>query len=135
MMGGGKDNAALSMVLFLNLIPAILIFVILAMCLPSLLLPQIKKFKPPNMYVGVNTILTLLQTFFITILNFSITLVLTRYDHPNADYSSLVVYPYLLTDDDEVGRMTTTAAMALSVWCAGTLFVFAACIALRSLKP
>mmetsp|Transcript_178 Transcript_178/g.357 ORF Transcript_178/g.357 Transcript_178/m.357 type:complete len:385 (+) Transcript_178:2767-3921(+) len=134
-LGGSRDYSAFREILFLNCVPLLLILFAMCVCLPSFVFPAIRKFKPPNVTQGCNLTLSILQAFFITIINFSLNLVFNKYEHPMTGKFSLVVYPYLLTDDREVHNMYIVAGLALSLWCIGTYCVFILCVITRARRP
>mmetsp|Transcript_63003 Transcript_63003/g.115926 ORF Transcript_63003/g.115926 Transcript_63003/m.115926 type:complete len:883 (+) Transcript_63003:65-2713(+) len=134
LLGGSLQNAALRQTIFLNLSPLMCIVFVTLACVPSVMFPGICKYRPPGVIQGINTILALLQTFFISILNFSLTMVFSFYKHPKSDLSSLVVFPYLLTTDTESQHMYVVAALALACWCVGSFLFFCFSVVVRSVK-
>jgi len=125
---GNEEGDALSVVIFLNLLPACLIAVCFLLALPSMVSQKAQERRMPH-YIGAsNTTLTVLVTFFVTILNFSIQMVFSTYEHPKAGQISLVASPYILTEADQYSSMAVLAGCALAVWCGGSLVLIAACV-------
>jgi hypothetical protein len=130
LVGSGNETGdALRVVIFLNLLPACLITVCFLLALPSMFSKRAMELRMPH-YIGAsNTTLTVLVTFFVTILNFSIQRVFSTYEHlKTGGKTSLVASPYILTEDDQYSSMEVVAIIALVVWCGGSLVLITTCV-------
>jgi len=119
--------------ILLNMLPAILIGGCVLLVIPSMVSAKARAMRLPSPIGACNTVLTILITFFVTILNFSITMVLTTYPHneggpPAGAPSSLVAFPYILTTDDTYSKMKVVAYCALAIWCGGSFLLIAGTI-------
>lgn len=135
-LGGSTANSTLRRIVVLNSLPLLFILVIMILCTPGLLIPKLQRVKfVPNMFVGINVAISMLQAFFTTILSFSLTMVFAVYKHPKDAGYSLVAFPHLLTTSAEASSMKVVAWIALFLWCAGTFFCFSLSVVLRYLCP
>jgi len=125
---GDSEKDAISLVVMLNMLPAILIGICALLVLPSVLFPAARKMRMPHPIGACNTAVTILIVFFITILNFSITLVLSTYVHAPTSLRSLVAFPYILTDDAQYNSMLGVAIVAVCTWNIGTFIAIVSCI-------
>jgi hypothetical protein len=125
---GDSENDAISLVVFLNMLPAIGIGICALLVVPSALFPAARKIRMPHPIGACNTAVTILITFFITVLNFSVTMVLSTYVHEPTSMTSCVAFPYILTDDPQYSSMLGVAIAAMCTWNVGTFLAITGCI-------
>lgn len=132
---GEQEGDAANQVLLMNVVPAILILVIFLLVIPSVLFSGARERRLPHPIGACNTVFTILVTFFITILNFSVTLVFAQYPHERTGgASSLSAFPYILLDSSQYQTMLVIAAIALVLWCGGTLTMITIILYIRPCK-
>lgn len=125
-MDDDRAKYAMAYVAVVNILPIIFFSFVLIVCMPSALAPALKRMRLPSPILGLNLIFAVTSAFFMMIFNFALNLSFQKYNHPvypksHDPKSSLVAFPFLLTETNDVKGMRLFSAFSIAIW--GVLLV------------